>query len=111
MAERADNSQQRAKAAKEADTSQASLNQHDDDTNPGITNVQPTVDEEVSARHHEEEVSAKSHSDPTAPVKNDHALRQLEELRSERDPGYGSEYIGDEYKDVKVEDDEKGEVA
>jgi hypothetical protein len=35
----------------------------------------------------------------------------LEELRSERDPGYGSEYIGDEYKDVKVEDDEKGEVA
>jgi hypothetical protein len=43
---------------------------------------------------------------------NEKAKHQLEELRSERDHGYGSEYIGDEYKDVKVEDEEtKDEVA
>jgi hypothetical protein len=43
---------------------------------------------------------------------NEKALHQMEELRSERDHGYGSEYIGDEYKDVKVEDEEKkDEVA
>jgi hypothetical protein len=42
---------------------------------------------------------------------NEKAKHQLEELRSERDPGYGSEYIGDEYKDVKVEDDEKKDDA
>jgi hypothetical protein len=36
----------------------------------------------------------------------------MEELRSERDHGYGSEYIGDEYKDVKVEvGEEKDDVA
>jgi hypothetical protein len=38
---------------------------------------------------------------------NEKAKHQLEELRSERDHGYGSEYIGDEYKDVKVEDEYK----
>jgi hypothetical protein len=43
---------------------------------------------------------------------NAKALHQMEELRSERDHGYGSEYIGDEYKDVKVEvGEEKDEVA
>ena len=38
---------------------------------------------------------------------NEKAMHQLEELRSERDHGYGSEYIGDEYKDVKVQDEDK----
>jgi hypothetical protein len=43
---------------------------------------------------------------------NAKALHQMEELRSERDHGYGSEYIGDEYKDVKVEvGEEKDDVA
>jgi hypothetical protein len=36
---------------------------------------------------------------------------QMEELRSERDHGYGSEYIGNEYKDVKIEDEEKKDDA
>ena len=37
---------------------------------------------------------------------NEKAEHQMEELRSERDHGYGSEYIGNEYKDVKIEDEE-----
>jgi hypothetical protein len=42
---------------------------------------------------------------------NEKAKHQLEELRSERDHGYGSEYIGNEYKDVKIEDEEKKDDA
>jgi hypothetical protein len=37
---------------------------------------------------------------------NEKAQHQMEELRSERDHGYGSEYIGNEHKDVKIEDEE-----
>jgi hypothetical protein len=33
--------------------------------------------------------------------------RQMTELRDERDRGYGSEYIGNEYSDVKVDEIEK----
>ena len=46
-------------------------------------------------------------------AENEKAQHQMEELRSERDHGYGSEYIGNEYKDVKIEDEEtkKDEAA
>jgi hypothetical protein len=40
-------------------------------------------------------------------AENEKVQHQMEELRSERDRGYGSEYIGDEYKDVKIEDQDK----
>ena len=42
---------------------------------------------------------------------NEKVQHQMEELRSERDHGYGSEYIGNEYKDVKIEDEEKKDDA
>lgn len=44
-------------------------------------------------------------------AENEKVQHQMEELRSERDHGYGSEYIGNEYKDVKVEDEEKKDDA
>lgn len=40
---------------------------------------------------------------------NEKAQHQMEELRSERDHGYGSEYIGNEYKDVKIEGEDQKE--
>jgi hypothetical protein len=94
----------RPKAAKEPETGhETSVNPQEDDRNPGITNVQPSIDEEGHARHH----------DPDQPqhMTKEHVLRQQEELRSERDHGYGSEYIGNEYKDVKIEDHEKDDAA
>lgn len=42
---------------------------------------------------------------------NEKVQHQMEELRSERDHGYGSEYIGNEYKDVKIEDKQKDDAA
>lgn len=42
---------------------------------------------------------------------NEKVQHQMEELRSERDHGYGSEYIGNEYKDVKIEDEKKDDAA
>jgi hypothetical protein len=42
---------------------------------------------------------------------NEKVRHQMEELRSERDHGYGSEYIGNEYKDVKIEDEKKDDAA
>lgn len=44
-------------------------------------------------------------------AENEKAQHQMEELRSERDHGYGSEYIGNEYKDVKIEDEKKKDDA
>ena len=42
---------------------------------------------------------------------NEKVQHQMEDLSSERDHGYGSEYIGNEYKDVKIEDEEKKDDA
>ena len=40
-------------------------------------------------------------------MKNETAIRQQEETRSELDRGYGSDHKGDEFNDVKVEDNEE----
>lgn len=97
-----DDPRRHAEAAKKSDkTSQASSNKRGDDANAGITDEKRSSDEGRTSR------------DPDQPgrMKNDTAVRQQEELRSERDRGYGSEYIGDEYKDVKVEDKGEDEEA
>jgi hypothetical protein len=95
-----DNAQDRAKAAKEPDNkSQASFNQQE---NAGITNQQPKVDDHGRTGRDQEEEGR---------MRNETAVRQQDELRSERDHGYGSEYIGNEYKDVKVEDKTDEEEA
>ena len=39
-------------------------------------------------------------------MKDETSVRQQEEIREERDRGYGSQHKGDEFKDVKVEDKE-----
>jgi hypothetical protein len=62
---------------------------------------------------------AKDTSQSTADAKNEERKQaanekvqhQMEELRSERDHGYGSEYIGNEYKDVKIEGEQKKDDA
>ena len=40
-------------------------------------------------------------------MKNETAIRQQEETRAELDRGYGSDHKGDEFNDVKVEDNEE----
>lgn len=62
---------------------------------------------------------AKDISQSTADAKNEERKQaanekvqhQMKELRSERDHGYGSEYIGNEYKDVKIEGEQKKDDA
>lgn len=55
--------------------------------------------------------SSGAHNEESRRQENEKAQHQMEELRSERDHGYGSEYIGNEYKDVKIEDEEKKDEA
>ena len=61
------------------------------------------------------EAKDKPHATPDREDKkrqeNEKVQHQMEELRSERDHGYGSEYIGNEYKDVKIEDEKKKDDA
>ena len=47
-----------------------------------------------------------ANSEESKRQENEKAQHQMEELRNERDHGYGSEYIGNEHKDVKIEDEE-----
>jgi hypothetical protein len=99
MTEKFDDPQKRAAADKQSDSE---IRPSADDINPGVTNVQPSVDDEGRTTRHPEQPGR---------MKNETAIRQQEELRSERDHGYGSEYIGDEYKDIEVEDHEQDEEA
>jgi len=49
--------------------------------------------------------SARDQNEPGR-MKNETAVRQQEETRSELERGYGSDHKGDEFKDVKVENEE-----
>jgi hypothetical protein len=95
-----DNAQDRAEAAKEPDNkSQASFNQQE---NAGTTNRQPTVEDHGRTGRNQEQEGR---------MRNETAVRHQDELRSERDRGYGSQHIGNEFKDVKVEDKTDQEEA
>jgi hypothetical protein len=104
-----DNPQDRAKAAKEPDrSSQAAYNQRQDANQASDESIARTGIPE--AKTEDCGRSARSEGEEGR-MKNETAVRQQSELRSERDHGYGSEYIGNEYKDVKVEDKEKKDDA
>lgn len=82
-----DDPQDRAKAAKKPDTkSKASFNQRKSKNQP------------ESSTGRKQEAGRTDHQSPEL---------QMTELRDERDRGYGSEYIGNEYSDVEVDAFEK----
>jgi hypothetical protein len=90
-----DNPQDRVKAAKETDIkSQGNSNQR----------------QARNAREKPEDLGrATGNKREPGRIDNQTAIRQQSELRDERDKGYGSEYIGNEYNDVEVDEKEPGE--
>jgi len=104
-----DNPQDRAEAAKEPDlSSQAAYNQRQDENRASDESIARTGNPEPQAEDRGR--SSRSGGDDGR-MKNETAVRQQSELRSERDHGYGSEYIGNEYEDVKVENEGEDEAA
>lgn len=91
-----DNHQDRAEAAQQPDTSsQASFNQREAHSGNDVP--------DRGRSGHDQEQPGR--------MKNETAVRQQSELREERDKGYGSQHLGNEFQDVKIEDKENDEEA
>lgn len=104
-----DKPQDRAEAAKEPDrSSQAAYNQRQDENQASNESIARAGTSEPQS---EDRGRTSRGEGDEGRMKNETAVRQQSELRSERDHGYGSEYIGNEYKDVKIEDEEKKDDA